>query len=98
MKLLNIRICLTIAVVAMASLLCSDANAQQAWTPDYSPSCSEGGGCRHADDSLQLIPYGQNYGYENEIGSVRIPYRDSCLLYTSPSPRDATLSRMPSSA
>ena len=25
-------------------------------------------------------------------------YRYSCLLYTSPSPRDATLSRMPSSA
>ena len=24
--------------------------------------------------------------------------RDICLLYTSPSPRDATLSRMPSSA
>ena len=27
-----------------------------------------------------------------------IAARDSCLLYTSPSPRDATLSRMPSSA
>ena len=26
------------------------------------------------------------------------PYMDTCLLYTSPSPRDATLSRMPSSA
>ena len=25
-------------------------------------------------------------------------YRENCLLYTSPSPRDATLSRMPSSA
>ena len=25
-------------------------------------------------------------------------YVDGCLLYTSPSPRDATLSRMPSSA
>ena len=25
-------------------------------------------------------------------------YDPSCLLYTSPSPRDATLSRMPSSA
>ena len=25
-------------------------------------------------------------------------HRQSCLLYTSPSPRDATLSRMPSSA
>ena len=27
-----------------------------------------------------------------------IEWRKSCLLYTSPSPRDATLSRMPSSA
>ena len=26
------------------------------------------------------------------------PMASSCLLYTSPSPRDATLSRMPSSA
>ena len=26
------------------------------------------------------------------------PAMDTCLLYTSPSPRDATLSRMPSSA
>ena len=25
-------------------------------------------------------------------------WREACLLYTSPSPRDATLSRMPSSA
>ena len=29
------------------------------------------------------------------IGSL---YRDGCLLYTSPSPRDGLLSRMPSSA
>ena len=29
---------------------------------------------------------------------VRERERESCLLYTSPSPRDATLSRMPSSA
>ena len=26
------------------------------------------------------------------------PFNNTCLLYTSPSPRDATLSRMPSSA
>ena len=32
----------------------------------------------------------------NAIGHVR--YSTTCLLYTSPSPRDATLSRMPSSA
>ena len=30
-------------------------------------------------------------------GHTSVPY-GSCLLYTSPSPRDATLSRMPSSA
>ena len=29
---------------------------------------------------------------------LRSPKVDICLLYTSPSPRDATLSRMPSSA
>ena len=36
----------------------------------------------------------------NEEGSLEELHRQitSCLLYTSPSPRDATLSRMPSSA
>ena len=36
--------------------------------------------------------------YTSERGKI-VPSRISaCLLYTSPSPRDATLSRMPSSA
>ena len=34
-------------------------------------------------------------GVIQSIGSAKL---DICLLYTSPSPRDATLSRMPSSA
>ena len=37
----------------------------------------------------------------NVIEPPPVPRRDipeGCLLYTSPSPRDATLSRMPSSA
>ena len=38
----------------------------------------------------------------DQLGSIRINYsrglNKGCLLYTSPSPRDATLSRMPSSA
>ena len=37
-----------------------------------------------------------------KLGVSRTPIREAvakfCLLYTSPSPRDATLSRMPSSA
>ena len=32
------------------------------------------------------------------ISSIQFPEPKGCLLYTSPSPRDATLSRMPSSA
>ena len=40
---------------------------------------------------------------DNEVESINTLVTDSreiehCLLYTSPSPRDATLSRMPSSA
>jgi len=37
----------------------------------------------------------ENYSAEDEIN---IPQFDDCLLYTSPSPRDRTRSRMPSSA
>ena len=33
-----------------------------------------------------------------EIDQLRVIQSSDCLLYTSPSPRDATLSRMPSSA
>ena len=38
-----------------------------------------------------------NTGYRVQFNSVRGPYK-GCLLYTSPSPRDRTRSRMPSSA
>ena len=39
-------------------------------------------------NSLRSIPY----------AAFTSPFNATCLLYTSPSPRDATLSRMPSSA
>ena len=35
---------------------------------------------------------------ENQSNFIEAEKHYSCLLYTSPSPRDATLSRMPSSA
>ena len=38
-----------------------------------------------------------NRGHEKGVAVVKEVVKD-CLLYTSPSPRDATLSRMPSSA
>ena len=43
--------------------------------------------------------YGTNGEYLRELVDYWITSYDwRCLLYTSPSPRDATLSRMPSSA
>ena len=42
---------------------------------------------------VTLGPKGRNVVIDKSYGAPRI-----CLLYTSPSPRDATLSRMPSSA
>ena len=36
--------------------------------------------------------------FRNPVGLAAGLDKNACLLYTSPSPRDATLSRMPSSA
>ena len=46
-------------------------------------------------DGVQQLAAGLGAG---ALPAVTTLYIESCLLYTSPSPRDATLSRMPSSA
>ena len=40
----------------------------------------------------------RTYVKKTELDIVNGAKSEACLLYTSPSPRDATLSRMPSSA
>ena len=58
------------------------------------------------DDTIKLtIPSGTQYGARLRIPNKGVPYYNHygsgdliCLLYTSPSPRDRTRSRMPSSA
>ena len=58
------------------------------------------------DESLFIVPGGDEYPDTDYQPPSKVAYlgtdylgRDTlCLLYTSPSPRDATLSRMPSSA
>ena len=47
-----------------------------------------------ADPHIGLLHRGTEKLIENKTYMQAVP----CLLYTSPSPRDATLSRMPSSA
>ena len=62
-------------------------------------------------NSVELLQYAMTKSYLEDIDFLLTPdkqvrfnkrqdrlYLDICLLYTSPSPRDATLSRMPSSA
>ena len=47
------------------------------------------------------LPVGPYTSYEAEVGhnGYKISYKaNDCLLYTSPSPRDLSTSRMPSSA
>ena len=60
----------------------------------------------HLENRFNLLNYfcdaycsWQKGSVENQNKEVRVYIRKgTCLLYTSPSPRDATLSRMPSSA
>ena len=62
----------------------------------------------HVDTKKQPMFFGQPLGMQrydefkypvfDKLTTQQLGYFWSCLLYTSPSPRDATLSRMPSSA
>ena len=56
-----------------------------------------------ADAGLQLVEQARwvhaiGLDYALALDGLSLPLVLICLLYTSPSPRDATLSRMPSSA
>ena len=47
----------------------------------------------HILNELRHLLWDLGYGFDLKVARIT-----GCLLYTSPSPRDATLSRMPSSA
>ena len=49
-------------------------------------------------DKLYVECYEGSVQVINQQQTITLVVNQSCLLYTSPSPRDATLSRMPSSA
>ena len=52
----------------------------------------------HAHGHLEYLEEVGDPATGMPIGSTADNLKSACLLYTSPSPRDATLSRMPSSA
>ena len=49
-------------------------------------------------DKIGFVKIGKSELSDSTIGYRELKVMEVCLLYTSPSPRDATLSRMPSSA
>ena len=51
-----------------------------------------------AKHPLQVAVIGPTQVGKSSVANMLIGQSVACLLYTSPSPRDATLSRMPSSA
>ena len=59
---------------------------------------SNGGGVSESKDHEVAMAQSQLKKSEENIRKLRRALGKNCLLYTSPSPRDATLSRMPSSA
>ena len=52
--------------------------------------------CLNSGEILSLL--GENGAGKSTLMNIIYGLYQPCLLYTSPSPRDATLSRMPSSA
>ena len=50
------------------------------------------------DESLQYCYIGHTTNFTSRKNQHKTPCINICLLYTSPSPRDRTRSRMPSSA
>ena len=58
----------------------------------------EMGGCNTSGETIQVLSDAVKRLCEKGVESAKSDGRKTCLLYTSPSPRDATLSRMPSSA
>ena len=53
---------------------------------------------RDGKNGLEVFMVVRNHQIDFASGALVFPGGKACLLYTSPSPRDATLSRMPSSA
>ena len=49
-------------------------------------------------DTTPVVPEAIKHGYSEALAAARGGQPGACLLYTSPSPRDGLLSRMPSSA
>ena len=92
--------------IAIGKMIAEDPSFRVETDEDSGETILKGMGELHLDIKVDIL--NRTYGVELEVGEPQVAYRETitqeiddsytCLLYTSPSPRDATLSRMPSSA
>ena len=67
--------------------------------PRHGGHVGRGIGLNNAPEPVLGVQFGNDFRPKQvDVGGVETVHQTPCLLYTSPSPRDATLSRMPSSA
>ena len=72
------------------------SEALSEWIHTYSNTNNLAGAAKISEPKNVVVDYSSpNTAKQMHVGHIRSTI---CLLYTSPSPRDATLSRMPSSA
>ena len=88
-------------VVSTAALVQDKIGASNAWGYDIVAACT--GFVYAMETGAKLVESGQYknvmvIGADTMSSIVDYTDRNTCLLYTSPSPRDGLLSRMPSSA
>ena len=67
------------------------------FNPTYKIEVEKGDGTKY-DITNNIIQGEYTDGITETIGNFSFKINNSCLLYTSPSPRDLSTSRMPSSA
>ena len=86
-------------------LIAGSLVAQNDWIQSYNSGYIDtkgkfagGSEIMHLVSHKEKIYAANGYWMDARWAIPPIGQRQSCLLYTSPSPRDATLSRMPSSA
>ena len=90
-----------IATILQSNLPKLPAQSKYEWHDIFSPFLSIyfcGGSCIEDSNTILKNHFGPNPFFNLCSPDTILKRFKSCLLYTSPSPRDATLSRMPSSA
>ena len=94
--------------VKMENIIFHDIPTNDSWIRDYGPNFivqDKNGKRKVAANDWNFDSWGRKYKWELDDLAGTIILKESglqcfkpCLLYTSPSPRDGLLSRMPSSA